>query len=123
MAKSKRAKATGITTKEAYKVYDRDKYNENSCLFCELEYEMRGQDYFSRSIHDLMHFIPRSSGGLGVAENLVLGCRYHHQLLDNGNRGKRQEMLSMMETYLKSKYPDWDKDKLVYNKYAEAVNE
>jgi hypothetical protein len=55
--------------------------------------------------------------GLGIEENGVCGCRYHHSLLDNGNKGLRQEMLSIMEEYLKSKYPDWDKDDLVYKKW------
>ena len=64
-----------------------------------------------------MHFVNKSQGGLGVEENGVVGCQYHHGLLDNGHLGLRDEMLEMMETHLKSHYPDWDKSKLVYRKW------
>lgn len=98
------------------KVFERDNY---SCLFCTMAYQVKGQNRANLefNIFDVMHFIPKSQMGLGVAENGVTGCRWHHHLLDNGNRGLRQEMLSIMEEHLKRHYPDWDKDKLVYRKW------
>ena len=116
--RSKRTRATSITTKEAYKVYRRDGKLKNNCLFCDAEYHMDKADSYGLNIHDLMHFIPRSKGGLGTEENLVLGCRYHHMMLDNGSGGHREEMLSMMEGYLTSKYREWNKNSLVYSKWG-----
>lgn len=97
-------------------IYERDNY---SCLFCRMGYKIAGKNLSSIefNIFDPMHFIPKSSLGLGVVENGVCGCRYHHHQLDNGNKGLRTEMLSIMEEYLKSIYPDWDKEKLVYRKW------
>jgi predicted restriction endonuclease len=66
-----------------------------------------------------MHYIPRSHNGLGIAENGVLGCRYHHEMMDNGNTGRREEMLEIMRGYLKSKYQNWDSEKLVYSKWRD----
>lgn len=102
-------------TREA--IYTRDNY---SCLFCRLGYHIVGKNLSSIefNIFDAMHFINKSQMGLGVEQNGVCGCRYHHSLLDNGNKGLRKEMLSIMEEYLKSKYPDWDKDKLIYRKWT-----
>ena len=37
-----------------------------------------------------MHIVNKSQGGLGIEQNGVLGCRYHHGLLDNGNKGLRK---------------------------------
>lgn len=97
-------------------ICERDNYG---CLFCKLGYHVVGLNRadLEFNVFDIMHFIPKSSLGLGVAENGVLGCRYHHHLLDNGNKGLRNEMLDIMEDYLKECYPDWDKDKLVYRRW------
>lgn len=100
------------------RIYERDNY---SCLFCKMKYhtENRNMSSLEFNIFDIMHFIPKSSLGLGIEENGVCGCRYHHHLLDNGNKGLRDEMLSIMEEHLKSIYPNWDKNKLVYRKYGQ----
>lgn len=101
-------------TKE--KILERDNY---SCLFCKIGYHIAGKNLSSLefNIFDIMHFIPKSSLGLGIEENGVCGCRYHHSLLDNGNKGLREEMLSIMEEYLKQYYVEWNKDNLVYRKW------
>lgn len=65
----------------------------------------------------IMHFVPRSKGGLGIPENGAVGCYYHHNLLDNGNKGKREEMLEVFEKYLKSQYPNWDRELLFFRKW------
>lgn len=116
---SRRAKATQISRETAERVMGRDGY---SCLFCRLGYDF--EEYGNRSdlafcTYDIAHFIPRSKGGLGIEENLVMLCRYHHHELDQGKKGLRDEMLGMMEEYLKGLYPDWSKEGLIYDKYAD----
>ena len=64
-----------------------------------------------------MHYVNRSAGGLGIEQNGVVGCRYHHSLLDNGNKGYRKEMLADMKAYLQEQYPDWNEEDLYYSKY------
>lgn len=98
------------------RVFERDNY---TCLFCKMGYhtERKNMSSLEFNVFDIMHFIPKSSLGLGIEENGVCGCRYHHHLLDNGNKGLREEMLLIMEEYLKSLYTDWNKEKLVYRKW------
>ena len=69
-------------------------------------------------IFGVMHYIPRSQNGLGIAQNGAIGCQYHHNLLDNGNKGLREEMLEIFREYLKEHYPDWDEKKLTYSKWG-----
>ena len=90
--------------------------DHGECIFCRQGYHM---EYISGMIpeKDIMHFIPRSQMGLGIEQNGALGCREHHDLLDNGNKGLRQEMLAKFETYLRAHYPEWNREKLVYRKY------
>ena len=110
MAKSKRAKATEFERETRIQILQRDKYQ---CLFCRLgKYGKSECDW----ITDIMHYINRSAGGLGIEENGVTGCRYHHSLLDNGNKGYRKEMLEDMKKYLQGIYPNWNEDMLYYRK-------
>ncbi|MCM1233485.1 MAG: hypothetical protein NC489_25500 [Ruminococcus flavefaciens] len=90
--------------------------DHGKCIFCAMGYHM---EYISGRFPgtDIMHFIPRSQMGLGMEQNGALGCREHHELLDNGNKGLRQEMLGHFEAYLRACYPGWDRDRLVYRKY------
>jgi predicted restriction endonuclease len=99
------------------KIVERDNY---SCLFCKSGYHIENMNLSNLefNIFDIMHFIPKSKLGLGIEQNGVLGCRAHHHLLDNGNKGLRSEMLLIMEEYLKQCYEDWDKSKLVYKKWS-----
>lgn len=97
----------------AQAICDRDK----GCLFCRNNYHMNCTSPMLYEIHDIMHYIPKSSMGLGIEQNGVLGCRYHHNLLDNGNKGLREEMLEMMAEHLLSHYPDWERDNLTYKKW------
>lgn len=62
-----------------------------------------------------MHFVPRSSGGLGIKENLALGCRSCHMMLDQST--KRREMMMYFERYLKSHYGEFERKDLIYKKY------
>ena len=108
--KSKRAKAGEFSADTRATIMQRDRYQ---CLFCRLQ-------KFGKSecdwLMDIMHYVNRSAGGLGIEENGVLGCRYHHQLLDNGNKGYRKEMLQYMKEYLQSQYRDWNEEDLYYRK-------
>lgn len=96
-------------TKEA--IIGRDR----GCIFCQRNYHMA--DNASYGPKDIMHYIPKSSLGLGIEENGALGCRYHHSLMDNGNKGLRKEMLGIMRNHLKSHYPEWNEEMLRYRKY------
>ena len=96
--------------------------DHGACIFCEMGYTTEGATGMDLIPCDIMHFVPRSSLGLGIEQNGALGCRYHHNLLDNGNKGLRPDMLRRFESYLRRCYPDWDKSKLVYNKFAYLIH-
>lgn len=105
-------KKTAIGKNARQEVKDRDE----GCIFCMMEYHMPESEEIGLYILDIMHFIPRSQGGMGIPENLAVGCRYHHNLLDNGNKGYRAEMLDLFGNYLRRMYPGWNRDKLIYRK-------
>ena len=78
---------------------------------------MQGSTWYSEQILSVMHYIPRSAGGLGIPQNGAIGCQFHHNMLDNGNQGKRKEMLEIFKQYLQELYPEWNEDELVYRKW------
>ena len=98
--KSKRTKACEITPQVREAVEKRDNH---SCIFC------------GRYGRGEAHYINRSQGGLGIEENIVTVCRECHRQMDNGLN--IQIYRDKAEQYLKSKYPEWDKSKLVFNKW------
>ena len=57
----------------------------------------------------------------GIPQNGAVGCQYHHEMLDNGSKGKRDEMLEIFRSYLKDSYPDWDEKNLVYDKWKKLI--
>lgn len=63
------------------------------------------------------HYISRAKGGLGIEENIVTLCRSCHRIYDNGTREQREGLKQIIKEYLKSKYPDWEEDKLYYRKW------
>lgn len=97
----------------ALKIMERDK----QCFFCNLNYHMNATDLLACQIQDIMHIVPKSSLGLGIEQNGVLGCRYHHSLMDNGNKGLRAEMITMLEDYLKGLYAGWTRESVTYKKW------
>lgn len=99
--KSKRTKACEIPREVREAVEKRDNH---CCIFCGSP-EARGE----------AHFVNRSQGGLGIEENIVTVCRNCHREMDNGLNTKLYR--SIAEEYLKSKYPNWNKSKLVFNKW------
>ena len=60
------------------------------------------------------HFISRAQGGLGREENLLTVCRRCHDLMDNSQA--RELMKRVAENHLRSHYPSWDPDSLIYRK-------
>lgn len=90
---------------------------DRGCIFCRMGFHMKNQDQVLYQLMDIMHYINKSQGGLGVPENGAVGCRYHHGLLDNGNKGLREEMKEIFRSYLMQQYPDWKKEKLIYDKW------
>ena len=91
---------------------------DKQCIFCKLGYHMHPKypNTMDCIIMDAMHYIPKSKMGFGILENLVLGCRYHHHMLDNGKGGHRDEMLGIMRDYLNSMYSTWEEEQLIYRK-------
>lgn len=110
----KRTAALQFNTATRRKIYERDK----GCIFCQIGFYMNSTTDLPYRQFDIMHIVNRSQGGLGIEKNGVVGCRYHHQLLDNGAKGLRPEMLRYIESYMKRIYPDWNKDDLYYKKGA-----
>ena len=112
--KSKQAKSHEFDKKTRVKIVERD---HGECIFCMVRYHMKGAGWYALTIKSIMHYIPRSKGGLGIPENGAVGCQWHHEMLDNGNTGRRKEMMHIFKDYLKERYPEWDEKKLVYSKW------
>lgn len=112
---SKRSRACEFSQKVREQIKERDQ----GCIFCRLGYMLPPEDEFMTmtGTYQIMHFIPRSHGGLGIPENGAVGCLWHHNMLDNGNRDNRDDMLILFEAYLRARHKDWDKKKLTYSKW------
>ena len=108
--KNKRTKACEIPTSVRRLVNERD----SGCIFCLAMYEIPQGYRPEMYCMEIMHFVSRSSGGLGIPENLAKGCIYHHRMLDHSP--KRQEMKLIFETYLRNHYPDWEESRLYYTR-------
>lgn len=92
-------KATRIPEAVKRAVFERDK---GRCVICQ------------RSGNPWCHVVPRSQGGLGIEENIVTLCNDCHRRLDQS--ADRKRMRDYIEHYLMNRYPEWDRDKLVYRK-------
>ena len=108
---SKRSNACEFSAKERKIIYERDKV----CIFCSMGYEPSVHQGFYLGV---AHLVPRSNGGLGIKENGVLACQYHHEMMDNGNRGKREEMQGIVRDYLENFYPGFTDKERIYNKWS-----
>lgn len=82
-------------------VYERDK---GRCIFC-------GQPGLPEA-----HVISRSHSGKGIEQNIVTVCRRHHDKMDNSP--ERKEYVEEAIEYLKTFYPDWKKEDMIYDKWA-----
>ena len=112
--KSKQCKSREFSPKVRKIIIERD---NDDCIFCRMGYHMENATLLGLQLRSVMHYIPRSRNGLGIEENGALGCQYHHEMLDNGNTGRREEMLGMFREYLMQQYEGWDESKLVYSKW------
>lgn len=101
--KSKRTRACEIIKKVRQTVAIRD---NGRCIIC--------GKYVPVSCSNA-HYIKRSQGGLGIEENIVTLCSECHYEEDFGQNTKLYEQ--KIREYLKSKYKDWNEEKLIYKKY------
>ena len=111
---SRAARAHEFSKKAREEIFNRDL---GQCIFCKQNYHEEEATWLGKEMLSVMHYVPRSKGGLGIPENGALGCAFHHEMLDNGYRGRRDEMLEIFRKYLQSKYADWNEDELTYDKW------
>lgn len=107
--KSKRSKACDISAKVKQEVWKRD---GGRCVVCGNAYNTMPN----------CHYISRANGGLGIPENIVTACtelteNKCHRVYDFGTKEERERIGEKIESYLKSQYPDWNKESLLYKKY------
>lgn len=100
--KSKRAKACDIPKSVKDRVWARDGHK---CIICG-----------NRNAMPNSHLVRRSQNGLGIEENIVTMCQTCHQMYDQGV--DRRAIETYTEKYLKSLYPDWNREKLIYKKWS-----
>lgn len=99
----KQTKATAIKKSVKEIVWDRDNHR---CIFCHKFVDM----FYANA-----HYLPRSSGGRGIPENIFTACDDCHRKQDNGLNTKEYDLKA--ESYLKSIYGEhWTKNDLVYRK-------
>ena len=109
MKKTKRARATDIPMSVKEKVWERDNHR---CVVC-------GNTY---NVMPNAHYISRTKGGLGIEQNIVTLCtlltknKCHHRY-DNGTKEEHELIGNKIKNYLKSKYPDWNENDIIYKKY------
>ena len=106
--RSARTKAVDISKKVKDAVWERD---GGRCVIC-------GSSY---NVMPNAHYIPRSAGGLGIEQNVVTLCtnltqNQCHYKFDYGSRAEREQIGKKISKYLRSCYPDWSEDKLIYKK-------
>jgi hypothetical protein len=116
MKKSKQARRREFSQKDRETIINRDRHE---CIFCRMKYHMEDVDGYGQQLPSIMHYIGRAQGGLGIPENGALGCQCHHEMYDNGNKGRHGEMRGLFREYLMQYYPDWNEEKLVYSKWRE----
>ena len=97
---NKRSEACDIKKNVKETVWERDGHR---CIVCGSPQAMPNA-----------HYIPRTHGGLGVEENIVTLCQSCHRRYDQSV--ERKVFGEYIREYLKSKYPDWDEDRILYKK-------
>lgn len=110
MAKAKRTEALEIPIEVKKAVAERDSIDGwVCCVFCGKPAPPTKQLAFSNA-----HFIARSQNGRGIEENIISLCWECHMMYDQSEH--REIMRSFFKDYLKTKYPDWDEEELIYKK-------
>ena len=110
----KKARKAEFTAKTRRIIENRDE----GCIFCKMGYHMEKATWMDTNVLSIMRYSARSRNGLGIEQNGALGCYYHHTMLDNGNKGRRKEMLELFKAYLMQQYEDWKEEDLVYDKWS-----
>jgi hypothetical protein len=102
-ARQRKTEALKISTETYNKVYERDK----GCIICKkaIHPKIIEGNYAPLECH---HFVSRAKLGMGIEENLVMLCKYHH--LEETTYRKD------IEKYLKKQYPHWNRERLVFKK-------
>ena len=101
MVKSRRSKASAIDFNTYSTVIERDNH---SCIICSINFNLHCH-----------HYIPRSQGGLGIPNNLVMLCNCCHNAIHTGN--KTINLKKYVHNYLKHQYGEFNIEDLKYNKY------
>lgn len=110
--KSKRSRLCEFSPETKQEIRERD----GGCIFCRIGWKCPPVPLPTQ----IAHIVPRSQGGLGVAQNGVVLCIHHHMMMDNGNTGDREKMLKYITSwYMRKKYPNWNKEDLVYDKWKD----
>lgn len=97
----KRTKALQPTKQVKARVYERD---GGCCVLC------------GRPGDPVAHYRARSQGGLGIEENILTLCHACHLKYDQSDC--RAVLRDELRRYLQYCYPEWDENKLSYQKYG-----
>lgn len=106
--KTKRSKATDIPMSVKKIVWERDNH---CCVVCGCNYNVMPN----------AHILSRAHGGLGIETNIVTLCTRFgygdcHYKYDNGTKEEREKIYKIIETYMKSKYKNWNINDQKYKK-------
>lgn len=108
--KAKRTKSLEIPAAVKRAVAERDSIDGHPCcIWCGKPAPTSNPLAFSNA-----HYIPRSHGGLGIEENILTLDWECHLRYDQSEH--HETMKGIFRGYLKSKYPDWDEENLIYKK-------
>jgi hypothetical protein len=113
MSKAQRTKSLEIPQEVKKAVAERDSIDGHPCcIWCGKPAPTTNPLAFSNA-----HFVSRGQGGLGIEENILTLCWECHLKFDQST--SRQKMKAVFSEYLKTKYSDWNEDKLIYRKEQE----
>lgn len=110
-SKTSKAKADAlkIHTNTYNTVFERD---NGECVLCQILGKHKGRIIAEQKvlpiILDCHHFIPRSKLGMGIEQNLLMLCTFHHK--------EYTFYKEKIRKYLKSKYRGWKEEDLVFKK-------
>ena len=106
---SERSKACDIKMSVKNIVLERD---EGKCVICGNTVNVKSNS----------HYISRAHGGLGIEENIVTMCteftenKCHDHWENCRSKVEKKRLSKIIEKHLKSKYSNWNKNKLIYKK-------